>query len=75
VRKRWKIFTVQASLFIGTRGVVSRNCLDMTVARNLEDVCPLRRSEVDVFYQNSKVFRGIRSSESTRFTEGLVLGD
>jgi hypothetical protein len=48
-RKRWKKFTVRTSLFIGVRGVVSRNCLDMTVARNPKDACPLRRSEGDVF--------------------------
>jgi hypothetical protein len=34
----------------------SRNRLDPTVARFLEDVCPLRRSEGDVFYRSSKVF-------------------
>jgi hypothetical protein len=37
-------------------GVVSRNFLDKTVARNLEDACPLRRSDGDVFYQNSRIF-------------------
>jgi hypothetical protein len=48
---------MQSSLFIraGGGGVVSRNCLD-TVARNPEDACQLRRSEGDVFYQNSRVF-------------------
>jgi hypothetical protein len=45
-------FYGESCLFIGVRGVVSKNCLDMTVARNLEDVCPLRRYEGDVFYQN-----------------------
>jgi hypothetical protein len=39
-----------------------------------DDACPLRRSEGDVFYRNSG-FRGIGSSESTRFPEGLVLGN
>jgi hypothetical protein len=29
------------SLFIGVRGVVSRNCLDMTVASFLGDACIL----------------------------------
>jgi hypothetical protein len=38
-----------SSLFIGVRGVVSRNCLDMTVVSFPEEVCPLRRSEGDVF--------------------------
>jgi hypothetical protein len=37
-------------LFIGRRGVVSRNRLDMTVASFLGDACPLRRSRGDVFY-------------------------
>jgi hypothetical protein len=45
-----------SSLFIGVRGVVSRKCLNMTVASFPEDACPLRRSEGDVFYQNSGVF-------------------
>jgi hypothetical protein len=40
---------VQTSLFIGARGFVSRNYLDMTVARNPEDACPLQRFEGDVF--------------------------
>jgi hypothetical protein len=40
---------MQSSLFIGARGVVSRNCLDTTVTRNPEDACQLWRSEGDVF--------------------------
>jgi hypothetical protein len=52
-----KKFNSESSLFIGARwGVVSRNYLDKTVARNLEDVCPLRHSEGDVFCQNSRMF-------------------
>jgi hypothetical protein len=43
-----KFYGAKLSMYRG-EGVVSRNCLDMTVARNLEDVCPLRRSEGDVF--------------------------
>jgi hypothetical protein len=54
-RGRWKISTVWTSLFVGARGVVSRSCLDWTVAGFPEDACPLRRSECDVFYQSSKV--------------------
>jgi hypothetical protein len=46
----------------------------MTVARNPDDACPLQRSEGDVFLPEFKSFRGIGSSESTRFPEGLVLG-
>jgi hypothetical protein len=45
-----------SSLFIGVGGLVSRNCLGMTVASFPEDACPLRRSEGDVFHQNSRVF-------------------
>jgi hypothetical protein len=44
-----KIFYGASSLFIGVRGVVSRKCLDMTVGRIPEDVCPLLRFEGDVF--------------------------
>jgi hypothetical protein len=44
-----KKFYGESSLFIGSRGVVSRNCVDETVAKNLEDACPLRRFEGDVF--------------------------
>jgi hypothetical protein len=64
-----------SSLFIGVRGVVSRNCLDMTVASIPEDACPLRRSKGDDFLPEFESFRGIGSSESTRFPEGLVLGN
>jgi hypothetical protein len=42
------------SLFIGRRGVVSRNRLVMTVASFSGDVCPLRRSEGDVFTKVQK---------------------
>jgi hypothetical protein len=45
-----------SSLFIGAKGVVQEKCLDMTVASFPEDACPLRRSEGDVFHQNSNVF-------------------
>jgi hypothetical protein len=44
-----KIFTVWTPLFIGARGAVSRTLLDLTVANFLEDSCPLRHSEGDVF--------------------------
>jgi hypothetical protein len=50
-----KNFCSESSLFIGARGVVSRTHLDLTVASFPEDACPLRRSEGDVFYQNSRV--------------------
>jgi hypothetical protein len=56
-------------------GVVSRTRLDSTVANFLEDTCPLRRSEGDVFYLKFKVFHGNGSLESTSFPEGLVLGN
>jgi hypothetical protein len=46
----------------------------MTVASFAGDACPLRHSEGDVFYRNSRFVRGIGLSESTRFPEGLVLG-
>jgi hypothetical protein len=40
-RKRWKKFYgAKFSIYRG-EGVVSRNCIDMTVARNPEDACPL----------------------------------
>jgi hypothetical protein len=55
-RGRWKISIVWTSLFIGARRVVSRSCLDSTVASFPGDACPLRRSEGDIFYQSSKVF-------------------
>jgi hypothetical protein len=46
-----KIFYNDNSLFIGAReGAVSGTHLDPTVARFLEDACPLRCSEGDVFY-------------------------
>jgi hypothetical protein len=51
-----KIFYGQGTLFIGEEGALSRTGLDSTVARFMEDVCPLRRSEGDVFYQSSLVF-------------------
>jgi hypothetical protein len=70
-----KIFYSESSLFIGARGAVSRNRLDSTVARFPEDVCSLRPSKGDVFLLKFKDFRGIKSSESTRFPEGLVLGN
>jgi hypothetical protein len=35
-----KIYGAKLSIYRG-EGVVSRNCLDMTVARNPEDACPL----------------------------------
>jgi hypothetical protein len=44
-----KIYGASA-LFIGVRGALSRKRLDMTVANFLGDVCPLRRSEGDMFY-------------------------
>jgi hypothetical protein len=63
------------SIYRGEGGVVSRNCLNMTVASIPEDACPLRHSEGDIFLPEFKSFRGIGSSESTRFPEGLVLGN
>jgi hypothetical protein len=69
-----KKFYGQGTLFIG-EGVVSRSCLDSTVARFPEDACPLRHSEGDVFLPEFVGFRGNGSSESTRFLEGLVLGN
>jgi hypothetical protein len=65
-----KIFYSDSSLFIGVWGADSRTRLDPTVARYLEEACPLRRSEGDVFLLNFKNLRGIGSSESTRFPEG-----
>jgi hypothetical protein len=41
VRNGEKIYGA-SSLFIEARGLVSRNCLDITVAINLEDACPLQ---------------------------------
>jgi hypothetical protein len=38
-------------------------------------VCPLRRSEGDVFTYILRIVRGNGSSESTHFLEGLVLGN
>jgi hypothetical protein len=70
-----KIFYSESSLFIGARVAVSRTRLDSTVARFPEDACPLWHSEGDVFLLKFKGFRGIGSSESTRFPEGLVLGN
>jgi hypothetical protein len=69
-----KFYGVNLSIYRG-EGVVSRNCLDMTVASFPEDACPLRCSEGDVFLPEFKSFRGNGSSESTRFPEGLVLGN
>jgi hypothetical protein len=62
-------------LFIARRGVVSRNCLDMTVASFLGDACPLRRSEGDVFTEILRIFHGNGSLESTCFPKGIVLGN
>jgi hypothetical protein len=45
-----KKFYGASSLFIGVRGVVQENRLDMTVAGFPEDACVLRRSEGDIFY-------------------------
>jgi hypothetical protein len=74
--KWWKNFYSQGTLFIGEGGgVVSRTRLDSTVAKFPEDVCPLRRSEGDVFLPKFKGFHGNRSLESTHFPEGLVLGN
>jgi hypothetical protein len=70
-----KIYCASA-LFIGVRGVVSRKHLDMTVAIFPGGTYPLRCSEGDVFFTEIQDFiRGIGSSESTRFPEGLVLGN
>jgi hypothetical protein len=51
-----KCFYSENSLFIGARGAVSRTRLDSTVARYLEDACPLRRSEGDVFFTEIQRF-------------------
>jgi hypothetical protein len=48
-KKAVKKFNSGSLLFIGARGVVLRTCLDSTIARFPGDVCPLRRSEGDVF--------------------------
>jgi hypothetical protein len=66
---RWELFIYRA------RGVVQENLLDMTFASFPGDACPLRRSEGDLFLPEFKSFRGIGLSESTRFPEGLVLGN
>jgi hypothetical protein len=50
-----KFHGVNLSIYRG-EGVVSRNYLDMTVASNPEDACPLRRSEGDVFLPEFKNF-------------------
>jgi hypothetical protein len=49
---------LRCKLFIyrGEGGRFQENRLDMTIARNPEDECPLRRYEGVVFYQNSRVF-------------------
>jgi hypothetical protein len=70
-----KFFYSESSLFIGARGAVSRTRLDPTVARFQDDACPLRRFEGDIFLLKFKNFCGIGSLESTRFAEGLVLGN
>jgi hypothetical protein len=62
-------------LFIGEEGVVSRSCLEMTVARFEGDECPLRHFDCDIFTEILIIVRGNGSSESTRFPEGLVLGN
>jgi hypothetical protein len=48
-KKVVKKFNSGSLLFIGARGVVLRTCLNSTIARFPGDVCPLRRSEGDVF--------------------------
>jgi hypothetical protein len=65
----------ELSIYRGGWGAVSRTRLDPTIARFPEDTCPRRRSEGDVFLLKFKDFRGIGSSESTRFPERLVLGN
>jgi hypothetical protein len=70
-----KKFHGAITLFIGVRGAVSRKRLDMTVAIFTGDVCPLRRSEGDVFYQNSTFCSWNRIVGVNRFPEGLVLGN
>jgi hypothetical protein len=70
---RWKILRPRHTIYRGG-GVVSRTCLDSAVASFPEDACPLRRSEV-TFFTRIRRFRGNGSSESTRFHEGLVLGN
>jgi hypothetical protein len=64
----------ELSIYRG-EGAVSRTRLDSTVARFPEDACPLRRSEGDVFLLKFNDFHGIGSLQSTRFPEGLVLGN
>jgi hypothetical protein len=62
------------SIYRGKGGSFMKR-LDMTVTIFPGDACPLRHYEGGVFYQNSRFIRGIGSSESTRFPEGLVLGN
>jgi hypothetical protein len=70
-----KFLQPRHAIYRGGGGVVSRTRLDSTVAKFPEDVCPLRRSEGDVFLFKFKGFHGNRSLESTHFPEGLVLGN
>jgi hypothetical protein len=57
------------------RGVVSRRCLEMTVARVWGTRVQSNVPRVTFFTKILRVFRGNGSSESTRFPEGLVLGN
>jgi hypothetical protein len=72
-RERWKNFTVQSSLFIGARGGSFKKLPRY-------DRCEKSGGRVSTptfwwwrFLPEFKGFRGIGSSESTRFPEGLVL--
>jgi hypothetical protein len=69
-----KILRRKPSIYRG-EGVSFKKPPDMTVASFAGDACPLRRSEGAFFNRNSRFVRGIGSSESTRFPEGLVLGN
>jgi hypothetical protein len=49
VGRAMNTFYGQGTIFIGEEGALSRTGLDSTVAGSMEDACPLRRSEGDVF--------------------------
>jgi hypothetical protein len=69
------MFYSENSLFIGARGVVSRTCLDSTVARFPEDVCPLRRSEGDVFFTEIQRFSWNRIVGVNPLPRGVSVGE
>jgi hypothetical protein len=69
-----KKFYGASSLFIGVRGVVQENRLDMTVDSFLEDVCPLQRSEGDIFIRIQK-FLWKRIVEVNPLPRGASVGE